>query len=465
MAQDIKIVLIDDKDSLYNTLVDAFDKRDLTIQHAKDIKKAKELLREDTDVIIADINLVDEECISVIKDYKTTHPQTLFYLLIGQEIESIEPPSPYLTSIIEDYLFEPISPPKFKAKLELALGKIRGESRSLQIVEPLIREVKPFFIFRSAVMQRALYNLPEIARSDHTVLITGETGTGKEIVARAIHSLSSRARENFVPLNCGAIPESLIEGELFGHEKGAFTGAINTRKGKFEIANNGTLFLDEIGDMALNLQTRLLRVLEDRWYYRVGGHEPIRVNVRVIAATNTDLSQAVEKGLFRADLYYRLNILKINLPPLRERKEDIILLARHFLERGLSEMGWSPPFPTFSPETIHLLESYPWKGNVRELRNTMTRVATFLPYNTDKVFPIHITPHLEDNFFGRKTQDILLDTDNYYHIPMNLKMSDIENLVIQETLKRFNNNKTKAAKSLGISIRTIRRKTNQMRHS
>lgn len=461
MEQEIKVVIIDDDAKLYENLKFAYKDEDILLYYAEDINSAKQLLKKDIDVIISDINLVDEQCASLIRDYKAFHPQTLFYLLVGQEYENIEPPSSYLMSIIEDYLFEPINPQKLKAKLALALGKIRGNSKSLQVIEPLIREVKPFFIFRSSVMQKALYNLPEIARSDHTVLITGETGTGKEIVARAIHSLSNRARENFVPLNCGAIPESLIEGELFGHERGAFTGAVNTRKGKFEIANKGTLFLDEIGDMALNLQTRLLRVLEDKWFYRVGGHEPIKVDVRIIAATNTDLSQAVEKGLFRADLFYRLNILKINLPPLRERREDIILLARHFLERGLTEMGWKPPFPLFSAETIHLLESYPWRGNVRELRNVMTRVATFLPYNIDKVFPIYIYPHLEDGLVHKKQDQKYIDTDNYFNIPKNLKMSDIENMIIQETLKRYNNNKTMTAKALGISIRTIRRKTNQ----
>ena len=308
-------------------------------------------------------------------------------------------------------------------------------------------------------MRTALRNLPDIAGSGQIVLITGQTGTGKEIVARSIHVLSPRSAHPFVAVNCGAIPESLIEAELFGHEKGAFTGAGRTRKGKFETANYGTLFLDEIGDMPLNLQTRLLRVLEEGKIYRVGGETPVPIDVRVIAASHQDLKKAVEDGLFRQDLYYRLNILRIHLPPLRERKEDISLLAVHFLERAFNEMGWDRPHPSLSSETIYLLEQYPWKGNIRELRNIMTRVSTMLPRNTKKIFPFHILPYLEDVEQVHPPVVNEQSRDGIY-VPSGSTLSEVEDLLIQQTLKTTNGNRTQAAKILGISIRTLRRKLN-----
>jgi len=302
--------------------------------------------------------------------------------------------------------------------------------------------------------------LPQISASAQTVLITGETGSGKEIVARGIHVLSRRSSGPFVPINCGAVPESLIEGELFGHEKGAFTGAIKTRKGKFETADNGTLFLDEISEMPLNLQVRLLRVLEDGIIYRVGGEESMVIDVRVIAASNVDLEKAVKDGLFREDLYYRINVLRINLPPLRERIEDIPLLAVHFLERAFVEMGWQSPFPSLSAETIYVLEQYKWKGNVRELRNIMTRIATLLPQNTKRIFPHHILPHMEEGE-RIKTADSYEPAQDGIFISHGTPMKKVEEIMIKEVLKHTNGNKTKAADLLGISLRNLRRKINK----
>ena len=215
-------------------------------------------------------------------------------------------------------------------------------SRLTQLVglEPELQDLQYFLLFRSQRMKESLKTLPRIAQTNYSVLITGESGTGKEMVARAIHALSPRKEGPFVAVNCAAIPETLIEGELFGYEKGSFTGATGTKKGKFELANKGTLLLDEIGDMALQLQTRFLRVLEEGKVSRIGSERDIALDVRVIAATNNDLKQKIKEGLFREDLYYRLNILNIDLPSLRERKEDISLLAWHFLQRVLIEMNY-----------------------------------------------------------------------------------------------------------------------------
>ena len=293
-------------------------------------------------------------------------------------------------------------------------------------------------------------------------MISGETGTGKELVARAIHMLSPRAEGPFVSINCGAIPDGLIEGELFGHERGAFTGALRTHRGKFEIATGGTLFLDEIGDMPLHLQVKLLRALEEGTIYRLGAEESINVDVRVIAATRRDLKRDVEEGLFRDDLYYRLNVLRIHLPPLRERIEDIPMLALYFLERAFNELGLLPPYPTLSPGTIELLEKLYWKGNVRELRNLMTRVATLLPQESSKVLPVHILPHLDEfiETFYRKPSSSQIDVPGVF-IPLGTPFDKIEEMVIRETLKYTEGNRTKAAKLLNISVRTIRRKLKQ----
>ncbi len=344
------------------------------------------------------------------------------------------------------------------------IGTNQGDSTALTVTDPLISKLRPYFLFRSPAMRHALKNLPAVAASAQTVLISGETGTGKEIVARAIHVLSKRASGPFMAVNCGAIPEGLIEGELFGHEKGAFTGAAKARKGKFEAANNGTLFLDEIGDMPLLLQVRLLRVLEEHHIYRVGGERPIPINVRVIAATRAGLKKAVEDGLFREDLYYRLNILRIHLPPLRERVEDIAYLAFHFLGRAFAEMGVPPPYPTLSPATVGLIEGLPWRGNVRELRNVMTRVATVLPQGTTQVLPSDIVPHLEDT---QPHEHILIGGkhEGGISIPIGMPLVEAENTIIRETLRYTGNNRTQAARILKIGIRTLRRRLGTIGHN
>jgi DNA-binding NtrC family response regulator len=418
------------------------------------------LLHKDVDIIIAALDMVDERCIEMINDYKTRYPETHFYVLTDQNYNSVETSQESVRLVIDDYIRKPLNVVRFARMVETSIGRPRAGSTSLTVVDPLIAKVKPYFLFRSPLMRHTLAHLPQIAASDQTVLITGETGVGKEIIARSIHVLSRRSSGPFVPINCGAVPESLIEGELFGHEKGAFTGAVRTRKGKFESADNGTLFLDEIGDMPLNLQVRLLRVLEDGRLYRLGGETPISVNVRVIAASNMDLQKAVNDGLFREDLYYRLNVLRLHLPPLRERVEDIPLLAVHFLERAFAEMGWPKPYPTLSAESIYLLERYPWKGNVRELRNVMTRVATLLPRNTKRIFPFHISPYLDEAAQPPVSAERELSKDGIF-IPIGTKLRDVEEMLIQETLRHTNGNKTQAAALLGISLRNLRRKLNK----
>jgi transcriptional regulator with PAS, ATPase and Fis domain len=342
--------------------------------------------------------------------------------------------------------------------------KLSSRFTSLKNLSPAINQLQYYLLFRSEKMQRGLEFLPQMALTDYSLLITGESGTGKEMVARAVHSLSKRKEKPFVAVNCGAIPENLAESELFGYEKGAFTGANSTKKGKFELANRGTLLLDEIGDMPLHLQTKLLRILEDGQVFRVGSEKGFGVDVRVLAATNVHLQQKIEEKLFRSDLFYRLNILQIRIPPLRERKDDIGLLAWHFLQRVLSEIGFQAPYPYLTDDAIIELQAYPWYGNVRELRNFITQLAVLLPPRTRKIdgekmkttlseFSSYFQ-NLSDNFTKAPPQD-------FFQIPLNKKLEEVKNLYIEKVLKLCNNNKTKAAKSLGISLRSLRQKQNE----
>jgi DNA-binding NtrC family response regulator len=450
------LVLEEDPPSLGDGIRE-LERRGARVFIAQDLASGMNILsRERIDAFMASIDLADEVFIEGVREYKAAFPDFLLYLLTGEGYESVETAVESVRSLVDDYIQKPIDATRLAGMIAAHMGRPLTGSTSLTVIEPLVAKVKPYFLFRSPSMRRALSHISEIAASGQTVLISGETGSGKELVARAVHVLSRRANGPFVPINCGAIPESLIEDELFGHEKGAFTGAHAARKGKFESANGGTLFLDEIGDMALSLQVRLLRVLEEKKAYRVGAEQPVHINVQVIAATRVDLEKAVKDGLFREDLYYRLNVLRISLPPLRERVEDISLLAVHFLERAFEETGRIPPRPVLSPETIHILERFPWKGNVRELRNVMTRVATLVPPGAKRIFPFHVLPHLEDS--RDINRSLSRGSDRGVVIPVGTPLDRVEELLIRETLKEAGGNKTQAAKLLGISPRTLRRK-------
>ena len=423
---------------------------------------ARELDAGDADAALINIGMADERGLDLIRRYRAESPVGLLYLVLEHDYDSVETSLDLSALGVDDYVQKPIDAGRFSRALEDALGRRKGNSTALLPVELLVSRVKPYFLLRSPAMKRAMSHLPEIAASDQTVLISGATGTGKELVARAIHLMSRRASGPFVPVNCGAIPEGLIEGELFGHEKGAFTGALRTRRGKFEAANHGTLFLDEIGDMPLALQVRLLRVLEEGMVYRVGADSPTRINARVIAASLVALEKAVGDGLFREDLYYRLNVLRIHLPPLVERPEDVSLLAVHFLDRAFSELGRTAPHPELSPETVYLLERHPWRGNVRELRNLMTRVATLLPPTAKKVLPVHVARHLDEGSRPPGAKSAVyspLRTDGVV-IPRGTTLEKAEELIIKSALKETGGNRTKAARLLCIGIRTLRRKLN-----
>lgn len=357
---------------------------------------------------------------------------------------------------IQNEATDVISPLTAKTLIQKTSLALRKRITSLQPTAPIIQFLQNFIIFRSEIMKKGLAILPKVAISNYTVLITGESGTGKELVARAIHALSPVADNPFIAVNCGAIPENLIESELFGFEKGTFTGAVQSKKGKFELAQNGTLFLDEIGEMPLQAQVRLLRVLEDQQMYRLGAERPIQLKVRVVAATRANLQQNMQEKLFREDLYYRLNILNIQLPPLRDRHEDIALLAWHFLERAFKELKHPEPLPYLDQAAISILENHAWPGNVRELRNLMTRLAALLPEDCKKIDPSTLQNFLTDL---NPAEPSLAEPKGLF-LPAGTNLALAERKLIEQALRNTAGNRLKAAKILGISDRTLRRKLN-----
>lgn len=322
-----------------------------------------------------------------------------------------------------------------------ALARVRNASSAFQeVVQDRYRLVHG----ASAAMQEALRLAHTVAPTDTTVLLLGESGTGKEVVARAIHQWSPRAEHPFVAVNCVALTPELLASELFGHEKGAFTGATTQKKGKFEIAEGGTIFLDEIGDLAPDLQTKLLRVLQEREFQRVGGLRDIRANVRILAATNRDLRQAMQRGAFREDLYYRLNVVAITLPPLRERREDLPSLVEYFIVQYCREVG-RPRLP-IDTDAMTLLQTYPWPGNVRELQNAMERAVVLAPGPsiTAADLPAEI----------RQAPGVATDATHMPDIDASLSLADAVNAFkrarVQQALEEADGNQSKAAKRLGL---------------
>lgn len=321
-------------------------------------------------------------------------------------------------------------------------------------------------ISSDANMKRLLNQIRRVGKSQATVLIQGESGTGKELIARFVHQVSDRSSQAFVALNCAALPENLLESELFGHSKGAFTGAITDRKGKFLQANGGTIFLDEISEMTLNLQAKLLRVLQEREVDPVGGRGAVPLDVRVVASTNRDLKEWAEDGKFREDLYYRLNVFPVSLPPLRKRPGDILLLANHFRKRFITELGRND-IP-FSPSALSAMESYPWPGNIRELENVIQRALLMAEGRVIEPDDLMIDFEPSDNESGpvpfpshSASAAVHGDNAEAIRLPIGTTVREMEEILIHRTLDEVNGNRTRAAELLGISIRTLRNKLNE----
>lgn len=347
----------------------------------------------------------------------------------------------------QDYLSKPLRTDDVLLAIGKAIERRKHVPRAHAAKSPEGTSLDETIVTKNQKMLDIFTTIKKIKEYKTTVLILGESGTGKEMIAKAIHASSSRAKQNFVTINCGAIPENLLESELFGHAKGAFTGAQRQKKGLFEEADNGTIFLDEIGELPLLLQVKLLRALQEEEIRRVGENTPVQVNVRIIAATLKDLSSEIEKGNFREDLYYRLNVLPLQLPPLRERKEDIPLLVGHFIKKFNQRMGVA--IETIDTDALSLLLHYDWPGNIRELENTVERAMVLTAGSTIAIssIPSHIAS------FSPAAQNLISLTDDELSIKKYSKALEIE--LIQKALAKTNGNRTKAAKLLEISHRAL----------
>ncbi|MEP7273852.1 MAG: sigma-54 dependent transcriptional regulator [Acidobacteriota bacterium] len=345
------------------------------------------------------------------------------------------------------YLEKPINTRQLQLVLQRAVEQAVTQHENLR----LRRQLSEYGVFgklvgTSQVMRQIYTMIEQVASSSASVLITGESGTGKEVVATTIHQLSPRATRPFVPINCSAIPESLMESELFGHERGAFTGALSRREGCFELADSGTLFLDEIAEMAPMLQAKLLRVLEDRRVRRLGGSKEVPVDVRVLAATNKDPHEAVRRGELREDLLYRLNVIHLKLPPLRERREDIPLLAQHLIDELRERHGRSARL--IAPEVLELFSRSPWPGNVRELRNVVEHAVVVC--DGQRIDKSHLPVFLEDAGTQSPSETITF--------PVGIPLDEAERQLVLRTLIKTGNNKTRAAEMLEISVKTLHNK-------
>ena len=399
-------------------------------------------------LIILDIKLPDLSGLELLSHIKKLSPAPEVVMMTAYA--TIEGAVEAMRMGAANYLRKPFSAQELEAAVKNALDlqKLKEENKRLRGQLDL-QSGYGMMVGKDKKMQEVYRLIDLVAQSHSTVLIQGETGTGKELVARAIHQISSRQEEPFISINCAAVPDNLLESELFGHEKGAFTGAISRRKGKFELADGGTILLDEIGEMSLRLQAKLLRVLQEFEFYRIGGSNTIRVDVRVIATTNQDLKQAIKEGRFREDLFFRLNVVKINLPPLREKRNDIPLLANYFL-RKYREL-YHKDMSIISREAMEMLLKYDWPGNVRELENQMERAVVL--NSTSEVKPNHLNLQYDLHFSERTS----------FSGMVGLSLREMEKNLLLKTLESEGGNRTRAAQVLGITVRTLRNKLKEYR--
>lgn len=439
-----KILVIEDEKNMREILKILLEGEGYEVFTATDgVEGVGWLNREIFDLIITDIKMPGLDGFQVLKKAQELSPETLVIMItaFGTTESAIE--SMKLGAY--DYLHKPFKIDEIRLVVKNALEKrkLRGEVSILRDKIRTTYELGNIF-YKSPKMQELLRLLPKIANSNSNVLITGESGTGKEFAATAIHNLSPRREQNLVAINCASFPEGLLESELFGHMKGAFTGAVYNKQGLFEIANGGTLFLDEIVEMPINLQAKLLRVLQNGTFRRVGGTTDVTVDVRIVAATNRNLSEELSAGRFREDLYYRLNVVPLHIPPLRERTEDIPLLVDHFI----SKFSGTPR--RISPDAMKLLIHHPWKGNVRELENVIERVL--LLTDKEEIAPSDIPLEISDTAW----ENNVLPKMEKSGIDLDAIVEGIEKKYLLEALQLTDGAKTEAAKMLNLSFRSFR---------
>jgi two-component system response regulator AtoC len=447
-----RILIIDDEKAIRWSLGEALKNAQYEVEEAENGKKGIKLFQDDpADLVILDLKLPDIDGLKVLKKLKGIERDVPVIMMTAYG--EVETAVEAIKSGSYDFVLKPFQLEKMRVTIKNALetSMLRSE---LDGIKQKDRENYDFknFLGKSAVMREVFRKVKKIGESKaSTILIQGESGTGKELVARAIHESSGGKNMPFLEINCAALPETLLESELFGHEKGAFTDAKYRKKGLFELAEGGTIFLDEIGEMGITLQSRLLRVIENKTFRRVGGVKDLRVNTRIISATNRDLQRAIKDGSFRNDLYYRLQVIPIYLPPLRERTEDIELLANHFI--SVFNKEFKKNVKKIRPEVTGALQCYSWPGNVRELRNVIER-AMLLEVE-DELLPEHIPMEISR---GEEAPGESEDTNSLDMLsPMSIR--EMEKLLITRILGDTGGNKSKAARILGISRQTLREKT------
>jgi len=434
-----RILVIDDEEKMCWALERALTREDYQVDTATRGLQGIDLAnRNEPSLVILDLKMPDMDGIEVLKEIKKINPNIPVIMITAHG--TIDTAIEAMKLGATDYIIKPFKLEEIKIQVKKSLHLSCLENQVDFLRQELGKKYGKM-VGQSEAMQEVAFLIRQVANTGATVLITGESGTGKEVVAVEIHKASNRVDMPFVAINCAALPEQLLESELFGHEKGAFTGAANKKKGRFEIADKGTIFLDEIGEMPISMQAKLLRVLQERCFERVGGTETIDVDVRVIATTNRDLAVAISNGTFREDLYYRLNVMRISMPPLRSRKEDIPLLVNHFLKK------FDPSHTKkISSVAMKILTNYNWPGNIRELQNAIER-ALIVCQGTE-IKPEHFPKDLLNSLEEITTPVINLADGGF-------TLEELEKHLIIKALEKHNYNQTKVAKYLGISRPTL----------
>jgi DNA-binding NtrC family response regulator len=443
------ILIVEDKDSMAEMLSQALQTGGYSTLRAKDGGEGIQLFKDKkVDLVLTDLKLPQKDGLEVLTVVKGHNP--LIPVIMMTAYGTIETAVKAVKEGAYDFLTKPFDPDHLLILVAKALEKQRLVTENIVLKDELAKQQLRFprVIGKSSKIVETMEKAKKVAAGNTTVLLLGESGTGKELFARAIHELSPRKEGQFVAINCAAIPRDLLESELFGHERGAFTGAVGRKLGKFELADKGTIFLDEIGDMDLALQAKILRILEGEELMRVGGTSRIKVDVRVVAASNKDLQAAIAHQAFREDLFYRLSVFPITIPPLRERREDIAALAEHFVNYYSKET--KKELKIISPEAMNILMNHVWTGNVRELQNCIER-AVILSEGTE-ILPHHlgIRPMTSDEMLK---QEVVLE-GSLHEVSAN-SVRQAETRMIKKVLKETGGNKTKAAEILQVSYKTL----------
>lgn len=455
------IWILDDDKSIRWVFEKALARTDLDFKTFSSTAEALNALhREQPQVIVSDIRMPNGSGLDFLSEIKQKYPEIPVIIMTAySDLESA-------VAAFQGGAFEYLAKP-FDVDQAVDIIKRAVDESMRQAVDNVVIEETPEIIGQAPAMQEVFRAIGRLSRSHSTVLINGESGSGKELVASALHKHSPRADKPFIAINTAAIPKDLLESELFGHERGAFTGAAAARRGRFEQADNGTLFLDEIGDMPADLQTRLLRVLSDGQFYRVGGHQPLKVNVRVIAATHQDLEERVKLGLFREDLFHRLNVIRLRLPPLRERREDIPLLIKHFLQHSATELGVEAKQPSVA--ALKYLSAVNWSGNVRQLENVCHWLTVMAPGQNIDI--ADLPPELKEDTGtpagSASWQEALASevTDALNRGEQNVmetRTHIFERILIEKALEHTHGRRVEASTQLGIGRNTLTRKIQEL---